>query len=398
MKRLLYIILFAMTFTVSDAKWEYYNDSNSLIKRYASSIVVDYNNTIWFKSDGRIIAIEGDNWTMYDSTVSKYITYATDLTIDIYGNLWFASNGSVVKFENGNFIEFDFIKGIHNIEFDSEGNYWVANKESIFKKEDGKFIEKYRDTTGEFEPTKLIIDGKDNIYFKRFFYFDLCQLKEDITVICYNNQNSGAPSNYSFYSSALDSNGNIWLGGDWSIMSFDGSSWTVIDSLKTNNSHSGRFYRGIGFDKNNTLWALSNWSSYISSDLFKIDENLESYKLDSSILGNEFANLVNDLAIDFNGNVWVTSNMGLFKFTPEVTDVEYEKTYDNKYNISYGVENIEISSSDNISKIEIFDLMGSSLFSLSDIDNYEYTVNTASLMKGLYILRVDNISYKFLKR
>ncbi len=85
-------------------------------------------------------------------------------------------------------------------------------------------------------------------------------------------------------------------------------------------------------------------------------------------------------------------------YSTSQANVEEENTNDNRYNISYGVENLEISSSDIISKIEIFDLMGSSLFSLSDIDNYEYTVNTASLMKGLYILRVDNISYKFLKR
>lgn len=398
MKYILFIILLFVVNTVTYAKWDIYNNTNSIIESGTHSIVVDYNNIVWFKSGINLVAIDGDNWTKYDSTASDYIKDATDLTIDNFGNLWFVSAGTVVRYEDGKFIEVSSIKGIRSIEFDSDSNYWVANKESIFKNENGKFLEKFRDTTGELEPTKLIINGKDNIYFKRFFYSDLCQLKADSTVICYNNQNSGAPNNYSFYSSALDSNGNIWLGGDWSIMSFDGSSWTVIDSLKTNNSHSGRFYRGIGFDKNNTLWALSNWSSYISSDLFKIDENLESYKLDSSILGNEFGNLVNDLAIDFNGNVWVTSNMGLFKFTPELTNVEEESTNDNRHNISYGIDNIGISSTNIISKIEIFDLMGSSLLSVSNIDNYEYSVNTASLMKGLYILRINNTSYKFLKR
>ena len=398
MKYLLFIILFVVANTVTNAKWDFYNDSNSVIKRYASSIVVDYNNTVWFKSEGRIIAIEGDNWTFYDSTDSKYITYAADLTIDRNGNLWFASYGSIVKFENGNFIEVDFIKGIHNIEFDSENNYWVANKESIFKNENGKFIEKYRDTTGEFEPTKLIIDGKDNIYFKRFFYNDLCQLKEDSSVICYHKQNSGVPNNFSFYSSAIDSNGNIWLGGDWSIMSFDEINWTVVDTLKTTDNRVGRFYRGIGFDKNNTLWALSNYSPTYHSYLFKINGNVESFILDTNLLGNDFFNLVNDLAIDFNGNVWLASTMGLFKFTPEITNVDNQNSNNSNIDIRQGENNIGITSQELLTNIEVFDLMGGSVSTISDINAFEYTLDTGHLIKGLYILRVNNSSYKFLKR
>jgi len=387
-----------MTFTFSNAKWDFYNDSNSIIKGGAYSIVVDYNNTVWVSTGGGIVAIDGDNWTLYDSTDSDYIKYSTDLTIDNFGNLWFVSNGRVVKYENGNFIKIDSLYGAKFIEFDSENNYWVASSLSIFKHEGDKFIEKYRGIRDELEFTKLIIDGKDNIYFSRFFYSDLCQLKEDSTVICYNNQNSGAPNNYSFYSSVLDSNGNIWLGGDWSIMSFDGSNWTVVDTLRTTDNRVGRFYRGIGFDKNNTLWALSNYSLTFHSYLFKIDGNVESFILDTSMIEYDFFNFVNNLAVDLNGNVWIASSMGLFKFTPEFTNVEEEKTNDKRLNINFGVDNIEITSSDIISKIEIFDLMGSSLLSVSNIDNYEYTINTTSLMKGLYILRINNTSYKFLKR
>ncbi len=398
MKYLLFIILLIVANTVTYAKWDIYNNTNSIIESGTHSIVVDLNNIVWFKSGINLVAIDGDNWTKYDSTDSDYIKDATDLTIDNFGNLWFVSAGTVVRYEDGKFIEVSSIKGIRSIEFDSDGNYWVANKESIFKNENGKFLEKFRDTTGELEPTKLIINGKDNIYFKRFFYSDLCQLKADSTVICFNSQNSGVPNNYSFYSSAMDSNGNLWLGDNWNIIKFDGSNWTVLDTLKSNDNHIGRFYRAIGVDKNNTLWTFSNYSFTFNSYLFRIDKNIECYVLDKDHLGDEIFNQVANLAIDFNGNVWIASTMGLFKFTPELTNIEAEKTNDNIYNISYGIDNIGISSTDIISKIEIFDLMGSSLLSVSNIDNFEYTVNTASLMKGLYILRINNTSYKFLKR
>ncbi|MER3330300.1 MAG: hypothetical protein RIF34_12025, partial [Candidatus Kapaibacterium sp.] len=318
--------------------------------------------------------------------------------IDNYGKLWFVSNGRVVKFEDGNFIKIDSLYGAKFIEFDSKNNYWVASSLSIFKLEGDKFIEKYRGIRDELEFTNLIIDGKDNIYFKRFFYSDLCQLNEDSTIVCFDNNNSGILESSSLTAFATDSSGNIWTGGRLLIQGFDGDKWKIYDSLKTNDNNFGRKYTALGFDKNNSLWALSNWSMLSNSYLFKIDQHVESYILDTNLLGDEFFNPIYDLAIDFSGNVWLVSPMGLFKFTPELTNIEAENTNDNRYNISYGIDNIGISSADIIYKIEIFDLMGSSLFSLSDIDNYEYTVNTASLMKGLYILRINNTSYKFLKR
>lgn len=399
MKYLLYIILFTMTFTFSNAKWEYYNDSNSLIKLGTSSIVVDYNNTVWVKTGGGIVAIDGDNWTLFDSTDSEHINKATDLTIDIYGNLWFVSNGNIVTYENNEFIKKDSLNGAQFIEFDSDNNYWISVDRSIYKKEGNEFIEKYHDYKGENSVASLIINGNDNVYFSRLFNGDLCQIFNDGSIVCLDKNNSEIPNPYSISSFATDSNGNIWVGGlFYSIQGFDGSTWTKYDSLKTNDNTIGRKYKSIGFDKNNILWAICNPRLSGDSYLFRIGKNIESYTLETTLYDPIDFNVIYDLAIDFNGNVWVTSNMGLFKFTPELTNVEEDNTNDNRHNISYKVDNIEIISSVIISKIEIFDLMGSSLLSVSNIDNYEFTINTNSLMKGLYILRVNNTSYKFLKR
>jgi|GEM_PF-1606222 len=397
MKYILFIILLFVANTVTYAKWDYYNDSNSIVKGGASSIVVDYNNTVWVKTGDGIVAIDGDKWTLYDSTDSDYIKYSTDLTIDNYGNLWFVSNGRVVKYEDGNFIKIDSLYGAKLIEFDSNNNYWVASSLSIFKHEGDKFIEKYRGIRDELEFTKLIINGKDNIYFSRFFYSDLCQLKADSTVICFNSQNSGVPNNYSFYSSAMDSNGNLWLGDNWNIIKFDGSNWTVLDTLKSNDNHIGRFYRAIGVDKNNTLWTFSNYSFTFNSYLFRIDKNIECYVLDKDHLGDEIFNQVANLAIDFNGNVWIASTMGLFKFTPELTNIDNYNSNKANVDITYKENYIGITSQESLKIIEIFDLMGGNVIANSDIDAHEYTLDTSELAKGLYILRVNNKSYKFMK-
>lgn len=397
MKYLLIIILFVVANTVTYAKWDYYNDSNSIVKGGTSSIVVDYNNTVWVKTGDGIVAIDGDKWTLYDSTDSDYIKYSTDLTIDNYGNLWFVSNGRVVKYEDGNFIKIDSLYGAKLIEFDSNNNYWVASSLSIFKHEGDKFIEKYRGIRDELEFTKLIINGKDNIYFSRFFYSDLCQLKQDSTIVCYDNNNSGMPESSSLTAFATDSSGNIWTGGRLLIQGFDGDKWKIYDSLKTNDNNFGRKYTALGFDKNNSLWALSNWSMLSNSYLFKIDQHVESYILDTNLLDDEFFNPIYDLAIDFIGNVWLVSPMGLFKFTPELTNIDNYNSNKANVDITYKENYIGITSQESLKIIEIFDLMGGNVIANSDIDAHEYTLDTSELAKGLYILRVNNKSYKFMK-
>ncbi|MER3329271.1 MAG: hypothetical protein RIF34_06800, partial [Candidatus Kapaibacterium sp.] len=78
MKYLLFIILLIVANTVTYAKWDIYNDSNSIIKGGAFSIVVDYNNIVWLSTGDGLVSIDGANWTEYDSTDSDYIKYATD--------------------------------------------------------------------------------------------------------------------------------------------------------------------------------------------------------------------------------------------------------------------------------------------------------------------------------
>lgn len=398
MKYLLFIILFIVVNTVTYAKWDYYNDSNSIIKGGASSIVVDYNNIVWVSTGDGLVSIDGDNWTKYDSTDSDYIKYATDLTIDNYGKLWFVSNGRVVKYEDDKFVKIDSLYGAKFIEFDSDGNYWVSSSLSIFKHEDGKLIEKFRGVRDELEFTNLVINGKENIYFSRFFYNDLCQLKDDSTIVCFENNNSGIPESSPLTAFATDSSGNIWTGGRLLIQGFDGDKWKIYDSLKTNDNNFGRKYTALGFDKNNILWALSN--PHISGKiyLFRIGGNVESYTIDTNYVDPEKFNIIFDLAVDFNGNVWVASTMGLFKFTPEITNVDNQNSNKANIDITYEENSIRITTKEFLKSIEVFDLMGGNIIAKSGINALEYTLATSELVRGLYILKVNNISYKFLKR
>ncbi|MFA7327719.1 MAG: T9SS type A sorting domain-containing protein [Candidatus Kapaibacterium sp.] len=66
--------------------------------------------------------------------------------------------------------------------------------------------------------------------------------------------------------------------------------------------------------------------------------------------------------------------------------------------IKYDENRIRIVSKEIIINVEVFDLMGGNVIAKSDINAFEYTLDTSGLVKGLYILRVNNISYKFLKR
>ncbi len=398
MKYLLFIILLIVANTATSAKWDYYNDSNSIIKGGASSIVVDYNNIVWVSTGDGLVSIDGSNWTKYDSTDSDYIKYATDLTIDNYGKLWFVSNGRVVKYEDSKFVKIDSLYGAKFIEFDSENSYWVANNESIYKKEGNEFIEKYKSDSVENNAVSLTIKGNENVYFSRLFYSDLCLLQDDGTKLCFDKNNSEIPEPYSITSFATDSSGSIWTGGRSLIQGFDGEKWKVYDSLKTNDNNIGMKYRALCFDKNNILWALSN--PHISGNiyLFRIGENVESYTIDTNFVDPEKFNIIFDLAIDFNGNVWIASTMGLFKFTPELTNIDNQYSNNSNIDITYEENNIEITSQEMLTNIEIFDLMGGNVIAKSDINALEYTLETSELVKGLYILRVNNISYKFLKR
>lgn len=202
------------------------------------------------------------------------------------------------------------------------------------------------------------------------------------------------PKNSGLYSSAIDSNGNIWVGSRFQIFNKDGENWTILDTLKTSDNLNGRNYRGMAFDKNNVLWVLANNSFLDKSYLFKIDENIESYILDTNLLGIDFFNLVQELDIDLSGNVWVCSSMGLFKFTPSTISILNSEVNNVSVFPNPADNEVKLEYDKSITSIKVIGINGELVFSVDDIaESYSYKLDVSNYVKGLYIIEVNGIDF-----
>jgi len=150
----------------------------------------------------------------------------------------------------------------------------------------------------------------------------------------YNNVNSPLPEN-SVRCIAFAQNGVKWVGTDFGLASFDGTTWNIYKT--TNSGIPDNAIRSLAVDDQNNVWIGT-----FTTGLVKFDGvNWTTYSTFNSDIPDDF---VRSLAFDTLGNLWVGTIGGLGYFDG-TTWIIYNSS--NSILISNNISALHVDESDN---------------------------------------------------
>ncbi|MFH0735140.1 MAG: PEGA domain-containing protein [bacterium] len=313
--------------------WVDYNHTNSSIGYdYLNCIVVDKNNVKWIGTEGvGLIKFDDKNFTVYSPPIFPIPSgLVTSIDIDDNNIKWIGTYGGIARFDDFSWQVFrqwnsplpsDYVEDIKCEH--GTGNMWIGSQGGMtkFNGYDTWEIFKYDSLHPEYPWSgKFCIEIDAN----NTKYFGL--LNGGLYV--YNDLNwkwfgvgfppgGGVFPNDFITCSALEANGNIWLGHatlSWGtntsiggITNYDGSTWTQYLNL-----FSFEFLRNIYVDNNNVKWVGTSTGLY----RFLTTNNIKMFsKSNSGIKSDD----VTDIVMDKNGVMWfTTAGGGLIKYKGEI--------------------------------------------------------------------------------
>ncbi len=293
------------------------------------SVMVDKSGLLW-------IGTRGGGLNMYDKTTGVYTIFKNDpndinsisnnavysILEDNSGTIWVGTfGGGLNKFdrETGKFIVFKnnpqdpksiSSNAIRVIKEDKSGSLWIGT--------DGGGLNKFDKVSEEFTVYKNDPEKADNVAITK-------------------NGNLQSLSNNAVYSIYIASDETIWIGTDGGLNKFDKRSGKFF-VYKTNPidpySLSNNSVYSILEDKNGIIWIgtdggglnkmikikdnsphkfLSKWKNFsINENEDSEIINFKSYTIYEGLPNNCIYSIVED----GKGNLWLTTNKGLCKFTP----------------------------------------------------------------------------------
>lgn len=229
---------------------------------------------------GRIICIKNDNRVWFGHH-NKLVEYS-------YGK-WINSNNYSYGFH---------VETIRDLDINSIGNIWIAsNSEVIYFNDENWYV--YTEMNSPISADKytwdILVDKNDYLWIA-----EKGLLKYDGNWSSYNTNNSGIPTD-NINCLGMDSSNVLWMGGNTELISYDGETFHVFDSVVSN------FYindiQAICVDSANTKWiGMENGLLNYDNTSWFLYDTLNSGLPDNRITAIE---------IDKTGNVWVGTDNGI---------------------------------------------------------------------------------------
>lgn len=353
--------------------WNFYPNSNlenANIKAFTST-----GNRIYIATDSKVYtAINSDlgNITQFGQD-GNY----TDLDVDVSSNpiLGTSSNGVGVNISSNYVFVFPNgpnINSFVDIEFDENGRLWSCGGEipnSGFYRFDGTTWESFTvqntPNIGTSNDFRKIVKADGKMWILSFG--GGATLYENEVFTNFNPSNSSLPPsgpNTNFCvptCGALDLNGNFWAGfwvvnnGLNPVSVYAGSQWFQIP-IPPVSLNSGLDEMAV--DEFNTKWFVASLNA---NRLYFYNENGTLNNPGDDIYGfyssNEFSSditTLSDMEIDKNGEVWVTTNNGVFIISNPVAVLQGQKPQPRKMGIISG--NLIVPFTESSSSIAIDEL------------------------------------------
>jgi ligand-binding sensor domain-containing protein len=264
-----------------------YRTSNSKISsNVISKVVIDKNNNKWIGSiDHGLMKFDGKKWTSYENAGVINGTRVQDLLIDKRGRLWVGTANGLTVFDGLNWQSYtDKLpsSNVSALEEDVNGNIWIATTDGLVK--------------------------YNNSSFQTF-----------------DRSNTNMPL---FNLTALSSaqNGDIWIGTSSSgIIRYRNGNWNLfVTGSRPGLDGVSNIIQDLIVDKNGNLWTFHSENKFegvAASLTFMSSSGLVWIFKQLPIL---FTLEINSFYLDSAGNIWMSVNGGLLKYS----DTEPLKVYD----------------------------------------------------------------------
>jgi ligand-binding sensor domain-containing protein len=391
----------------NDKTWWSYNASEVLIHDLLQiqSISFDQSNNAYIINKNELIKYDGKTWKPLNNQNEHPIA----VTLDKNGVPFLRSSDGLKKFEgdkwsniNGAPLSMRRTPGQNQIAINDSGDLW---------------IDKYRDS----------IDYNDIWY----YHFGLARY-DGTSWTYYNDRNSNLPHSSKGIIKA-DRNNAIWVGTSEGLAKFNGVDWAVFD---TSNSNIPTNYIGdIAFDRQNNLWIPNGRfglikfdgttfteflhptrDSYSSSGKLAIDNDGVIWQLIGPyyLTGFDGQNWTNfsplnsplpenidipSFNIDNNGNLWIGSQMGIFKYkkggiikSKAKPLISYDlpiKAFPNPFDNSF---EIRLNQYYKLVEINLYDIFGCIKYveKFENVNSIQISRNNLASGMYFYQLKLDN--------
>ncbi len=299
MKRnIIYILTMILSFNISTSKWITYIDDKDLKIDVVKSVKSDSSNNIWIANGVLgILYFDSNKWIA--NPFGSECNEPTSIAIDSKNNIW-CSNllGFIYKYDGLTWhryqIPLDTTVLVSSITLDNDENIWIATCmwekntycAGIFKF-DGSNFTSYSfltDTLINYGIRDIIVDKNNTVWAVgsssvvgegedlRSVLFKYAGKKWSV----FTKTNSGFKIAQPMCL-ALDSLGNLWIGGNSQLQKYDGVNWTNYDKEIDYYPSDWFLPYEIAIDENNVLWIAANrglskfdgvnWTHFYSSDI-----------------------------------------------------------------------------------------------------------------------------------
>ncbi|MBI3501589.1 MAG: histidine kinase [Bacteroidetes bacterium] len=248
-----------------------YSPKNGLANHLVTSIAEDSQGNIWIGTISGLSKFDGKNFSTFTSKNGLSGDYINSLTSDKNGNLWIATTNGITIYNGRNFSSLTIKNGLssNNISLiyaDKNGNLWLNSDSGV---------------------SKIVFTNK-NPQDKSFDNYSIINSVYDSTVT----------------SITEDENGNMWFGTNAGVVKYDGikfKTFTAKDGLLD------KAIQAVRKDEHsNNIWVGT------LKGLNKISEDgkVQSFHVSDVQNGNK----VSKLFVDDEGNLWLGTSNGLYRF------------------------------------------------------------------------------------
>jgi len=360
---------------LGQAKYPYieeFNLNNGLPNAYINCILKDSRGYIWIGTMYGLAKYDGNKFTIYKhdkGTNSISGDFISAIYEDNKGNILVGANG--LSIFNRNFHKWQNYlhdpsnpysiskNSISSIAQENDSIYWLITYSGLdrFNIKTGKFIKKEFPSNGWLINTKILeINGDSSIIIKnRNDFFLLYNIK--------NNNYSFLPFNFFHCHTDVILNNCLW---SFKVDPLNDESW--IYKINLRNHTSTKLIR-IN-DKNSVLFHNNNYVGCCGGNRVSIFDS-NGYLVSSNIINYQYKNILYTCGlIENNGTIWIGTEKGLFKLLPQTpfSFIDNNNGLPNEY-----IRSLTIDHKNNL----WIGVRGSSIFKISNIDNYITNFNNS---------------------
>lgn len=299
MNKFIPILLCVLLTSVSFAQYsKHYTFEQALASDNVRSLAVANDGDVWFGTISGITNYDGNTFTTYTTSDGLGSNLIYDIYIDNSNNVWAATGGGLAVYDGASWTNYGLGDGmpsntIWTVSGDENDVIWFGTSDAGIGKIDGGIINVYSINDGLISNSvkRIFVDRSGNVWSGTASGISMFTGSEWINF----SQAQGLGGNLINEITQLK-NGNICVGSNGGLSVYNYYEWTnytTSDGLPTNNILS------IAEDNNQTL-LLGCSEGLVEFDNFT---NVTLYNYDSGLT----ANIVNVVALDEFGAVWVAS-------------------------------------------------------------------------------------------